>query len=164
VAELRVPEIVEDQFREHFRALILGSVLRAAEERSERHRARGHRLRARRAERTLQRLRSPVQTPIVVVPAPPREPPVPEPVVLPPPVEAPVSTSARVPRTEYVPLFGTTIRRTAAVVWFATLAALVANVVVLGFDSYATAAADLGLIAMTFVWFSACIDDLIAPR
>jgi hypothetical protein len=66
-----------------------------------------------------------------------------------------------VPVIDYEPWFGTGLRRTAAVVWFATLAALVANLVVLGVDSYATAAADLGLVAMTFLWFAACIDDLI---
>jgi hypothetical protein len=166
VAELRVPGIVEDPFREHYRTLVMGSLLRATEAQSERHRLRGHKLRARRAERVAQRLR-PLQTPPSAfvpesVPAPPAEPlPEPvarEPVTTPPPVEAP-----RLSGVVYEPWFGTTIRRAAAVVWFATLAALIANVLVLGIESPATVAADLGLIVMTFVWFAASIDDLVEP-
>jgi hypothetical protein len=156
VAELRVPGIVEDPFREHYRALVMGSLLRAAEAQTERHRLRGHKLRARRAERVAQRLR-PVQTaPPVLVREPERV--AREPVAAPTSVEAP-----RTPGVAYEPWFGTTIRRAAAVVWFATLAALVANVLVLGIESPATVVADLGLIAMTFVWFAASIDDLIEP-
>jgi hypothetical protein len=159
VAELRVPELVEDPFREHYRALILGSLLRAAEEQSERRRGRSHRLRARKVERVVDLLRPPREAP----PAPVTEPsPVREPVSVPASVEAPVAVR-RIPMVGCEPWLGTTIRRTAAAVWFATLAALVANVVVLGLDSYATAAADLTLVAMSFVWFFACIDDLIAP-
>jgi hypothetical protein len=174
VAELRVPGIVEDPFREHYRALVMGSLLRAAEAQSERHRLRGNKLRARRAERVAQRLRPVQEPPPVIVTEPPPaapEPVVPVPVAPPvvvappvlvaPPVVEPVAPSAT--RDGYEPWFGTTIRRTAAVVWFATLAALVANVIVLGIDSPATAVADLGLVAMTFVWFAACIDDLIGP-
>jgi hypothetical protein len=154
MAELRVPGIVEDPFREHYRALVMGSLLRAAEAQTERHRLRGHKLRARRAERVAQRLR-PVPPPELVREP---EPVAPEPVTAPAPVEAPSP-----PRVVPEPWFGTTIRRAAAVVWFATLAALVANVLVLGIESPATVAADLGLIAMTFVWFAASIDDLIEP-
>ena len=155
MAELRVPGIVEDPFREHYRALVMGSLLRAAEAQTERHRIRGHKLRARRAERVAQRLR-PVQTsPPVLVRKP--EPVAHEPVTV-PTLEAP-----RTPVVAYEPWFGTTIRRAAAVVWFATLAALIANVLVLGIESPATVVADLGLVAMTFVWFAASIDDLIEP-
>jgi hypothetical protein len=178
VAELLVPEIVEDPFREHYRSLVMGSLLRAAEAQTERHRLRGHKLRARRAERVAQRLqpvreplpvpeRAPVPEPQIVVPGPVVPVPVPpEPVaappriVAPPPVEETVPT---VPAADYEPWFGANIRRAAAVVWFATLAALIANVIVLGLDSPATIAADLGLVAMTFVWFAASIDDLIGP-
>jgi hypothetical protein len=178
MAELRVPGIVEDPFREHYRALVMGSLLRAAESQSERHRLRGNKLRARRAERVAQRLR-PMQEPQPVVVAEPRpvapepvvrQPIAPEPVlpapaappvVVAPPVVEPVAPRAT--REGYEPWFGTTIRRAAAVVWFATLAALLANVIVLGIGSPATAVADLGLVAMTFVWFAASIDDLIGP-
>jgi hypothetical protein len=154
VVELRVPEVVEDPFREHYRELVMGSLLRAAEARAERHRARGHRLRTRRSERIAQRLRTAQGLPL---------PDVPTPVAVAAPVEAPVIRAPRLPAATDVPWFGTSIRRAVAVLWFATLAALLANVVVLGIDSYATAAADLGLVVMTFVWFAASIDDLIPP-
>jgi hypothetical protein len=148
VVELRVPELVEDPFREHYRALIIGSILQAAETQSALHRSRGHKLRARRAERVADRLRAseptPAADPVVIV--------VPEPVV---------ETPRFVPVVEYDPWFSQRIRRTAALVWFATLGTLLANLVVLGVDSYATAAADLGLVAMSFVWFFAWIDDLL---
>jgi hypothetical protein len=157
VAELRVPGIVEDPFREHYRSLVMGSLLRAAEAQSERHRLRGHKLRARRAERVAARLR-PVQRPLVDVVS--ERTPVPESVAALTLVEEP---APRLREVAYKPWFGTTIRRAAAVVWFAMLAALIANVIVLGIESPATAAADLGLIAMTFVWFAASIDDLIEP-
>ena len=88
----------------------------------------------------------------------------------PEPVAAPSSagppTMAVLPSVDKatdLPWFGTTVRRAVAVLWFATLAALIANVLVLGIDSYATGAADLGLVVMTFLWFAACIDDLIPP-
>jgi hypothetical protein len=142
VVELRVPEVVEDPFREHYRELVMGSLLRAAEARTERHRARGHRLRTRRSERMVRQLRTAHGAPLPDVPAP-----------VPP----------RLPVATELPWFGTTIRGAVAALWFATLAALVANVLVLGIDSYATAAADLGLVVMTFLWFAACIDDLIPP-
>lgn len=50
------------------------------------------------------------------------------------------------------------------IVWLLTLAALVADVVVLGVDSYTTIGADLGLVALTFVLFFAYVDDLTGPR
>jgi len=164
VAELRVPGIVEDPFREHYRALVMGSLLRAAEAQTERHRLRGHKLRARRAERVARRLR-PVQTPRRVS-TPEPEVVTPQPIAVPAPVSTPRPIGEPAPSLPGVvnePWFGTTIRRAAAVVWFATLAALIANVLVLGIESPATVAADLGLIAMTFVWFAASIDDLIEP-
>jgi len=157
VVELRVPELVEDPFREHYRALIVGSILRAAEAQSERHRARGHKLRARRAERVVALLRP-------VEPAPARPERVVAPVRVVAPEPAPQPAPRLVPVVEYEAWFGQTIRRTAGIVWFATFAALVANVVVLGVDSPATGVADLGLVAMTFIWFFACIDDLLGYR
>jgi len=131
VVELRVPAIVKDPFREHYRALIVGSLLRAAEAESARQRAGGRTIRARRAVRVLDR----------VHPAAP---------VAPPLLRSIVSDLQ----------FGTRMKQAAAVVWFATLGALVADIVFLGVDSYATAAADLGLVAMTLVWFFACFDDV----
>jgi hypothetical protein len=116
VVELRVPEVVDDPFREHYRELVMGSLLRGAETRARRHRMRGERLRARRSERMVERLRIAEAAPVAFFP---------------------------------------TIRRAAAVLWFATFAALIANVLVLGVDSYATAAAGLGLAVMTLVWFAA---------
>jgi hypothetical protein len=124
VVELRVPEIVEDAFREHYRELVIGSLLRSAEAKTDRHRMRGQTLRARRSERMARRILSAQAAPAA------------------PPVAA---------------------RRTAAVVWFAILAALIANVVVLGVDSYATAGAVLGLVVMTFVWVAARGHDLAGP-
>ena len=147
MVELRVPELVEDPFREHYRALIVGSILHAAETQSVAHRARGHKLRARRAERVAERLRPPER--LVAV----------EPVAV--ARAAPVEAPQFVPMVEYDPWFSQRIRRTAALVWLATLAALMANLAVLGINSYATAAADLGLVTMSFVWFFACIDDLL---
>jgi hypothetical protein len=149
VIELRVPELVEDPFREHYRELIVGSIVRAAEAQSARHRARGHKLRARRAERVVALLR-----PVEPLPA--------QPVVVPQPAVEPAPRL--VPVVEYEAWFSRRIRRTAAAVWFATLAALLANLVVLGVDSPATGVADLGLVAMTFIWFFACIDDLLGYR
>ena len=158
MAELRVPEIVEDPFREHYRALILGSVLRSAEVERERHRARGHRLRARRAEQVIARLRPPTprskpnrilrssRSPRWLWPFRGRCPRPPPPVV------------------EHDRWFGPGIRRAALIVWLLTLAALVADVVVLGVDSYTTIGADLGLVAMTFILFFAYVDDLTGPR
>ena len=158
MAELRVPEIVEDPFREHYRALILGSVLRTAEVERERHRARGHRLRARRAERVIARLRPPSPR-IETEPNRPVEPEPAVPVAVPAPVSAPA-----LPSVDYDPWFGPGIRRTALIVWVMTLGALVADVVVLGVKSYTTIGADLGLVAMTFILFFAYIDDLTGPR
>ena len=159
MAELRVPEIVEDPFREHYRALILGSVLRSAEVERERHRAGGHRLRARRAEQVITRLRPPTPR-IETEPNPPVEPEPAVAVAVPGPVSAPAAPSV----VEHDRWFGPGIRRAALIVWLLTLAALVADVVVLGVDSYTTIGADLGLVAMTFILFFAYVDDLPGPR
>jgi hypothetical protein len=158
VAELRVPEVVEDPFREHYRALILGSVLRSAEVERERHRARGHRLRARRAEQVIARLRPPTPR-VETEPNPPVEPEPTAAAAVPVPVSAPEA-----PGVEHDRWFGPGIRRTALIVWLMTLAALVADVVVLGVDSYTTIGADLGLVAMTCILFLVYIDDLTGPR
>ena len=151
-----VPPVVEDPFREHFRELILGSVLRAAETQSARHRAHGHRLRARRAERIADRLR----------PAPLAPPPAPVPVPVLAPEPAPIVVAEAAPvrvEVEYERWFGPNVRTAARLVWFATLALLVSDIAVFGIDSWTTSAADLGLVAMTVVWFCVGIDDLIGP-
>ena len=57
MADLLVPERVPDPFREHYRALVLGSVLRTAEGDLARHRASGHWFRARRAEQAAREVR-----------------------------------------------------------------------------------------------------------
>jgi len=164
VAELVVPEVVDDPFREHYRALILGSLLHSAEAQSERHRARGHRLRARRAERAVLRLRPP---PVETL-ARPAEPEYRVVVAEPPFQAAPLvvapAPAREAPSVEHEPWFGPGIRRTAFAVWLLTLIALIADVLVLGIDSYPTIGADLGLVAMTFVLFFSCIDDLMGPR
>ena len=125
-------------------------------------RARGHRLRARRAERVVDLLRPRRGPAPVPAPAALKPPPDPEPAVV-VPVAAPVAAPA-LAGVEDDPWFGPGIRRTALIVWVLTLAALVADVVVLGVDSYATIGADLGLVAMTFILFFARIDDLTGPR
>jgi hypothetical protein len=51
------------------------------------------------------------------------------------------------------PRSGVGIRHVASIVWVGMLAALVADVVVLGVRSPATGAADIGLVVVTFVWF-----------
>ncbi len=55
------------------------------------------------------------------------------------------------------PWFGPGIRRAAAAVWVLTMVVLVANTIVLGFDSWATGAADLTLIGLTLVWFATAV-------
>lgn len=55
--EFRVPVIVGHPFRAHYRGLILGSLLHAAEAQSEVYREQGRRLQAWRAERLAQRVR-----------------------------------------------------------------------------------------------------------
>lgn len=56
MAELRVPALVENPFRDHYRALILGSALRTIEAEADRLRADGRESRARRVERDSNRL------------------------------------------------------------------------------------------------------------
>ena len=156
MTELMVPPVVEDSFREHYRELILGSFFSAAEAQSARHRARGHRsgrggpsgspndcarlLPPRRCSRSRSRWSS----------RSPHRP------------SSPSRQPARV-EVEYECWFGPRIRTAARLVWFATLALLVADIAVLGINSLMTSAADLGLVAMTIVWFCVGIDDLIAP-
>ena len=51
------------------------------------------------------------------------------------------------------------VRRVAAAVWVLVLLVLVANTIVLGFESWATGAADLTLIAVTLAWFAIAVAD-----
>ncbi len=53
-----MPALTPRPFRAYYRGLVLDSLLRASEEEAERNRARGRNLRARRAERTAQRVRA----------------------------------------------------------------------------------------------------------
>ena len=57
------------------------------------------------------------------------------------------------------PSLGPVIRSAAGLVWFLTLATLAVNILVFGFHSWATGAADLGLIALTLVWFAIAAED-----
>ena len=56
MTELRVPAYVRDPFRAHFRELVVGSLLRSAEDQMALHQASGHQFRARKAELAAQRL------------------------------------------------------------------------------------------------------------
>ena len=68
MTELLVPGLAEQPFRAHYRGLILGSLLRAAEAQGELYRAQGRSRSARRADRTAQRVRG-----LAGAPAPPTE-------------------------------------------------------------------------------------------
>jgi hypothetical protein len=135
MAELTVPELAADPFREHFRRLISESLLHAAEKRSVREHESGHRLRARRAEREAERMRA-----------------------------ATVLSDSALPEPEVAPTFGRELRASIRLVWIATLIVLVVDVVAFGTQSFATAVADLGLIAFTVAWFWICAGDLIVLR
>jgi hypothetical protein len=134
VAELRVPEIVESPFRAHYRGLILGSALRTIQSESDLQLALGHRGRARRAERSAARLR-------VFAGAP--------------------DTRASRPRAET--WFGDRLRVSVRLAWIAAAVLLLADVVTFGTHAWATAATDVGLVALTFVWFGVAVEDLVPP-
>ncbi len=154
--ELLVPGPVRDPFREHYRELIVSSLQRSAQDQSRLYREQHRRRRAARYERAAAQLRG--ASAVVAEAAPPV-------VVVPPPVvvEAPPPVAARVPAVVPVLVgevgFGPTLRRAVAAVWLLTLATLAVNIAVLGFRSWATGAADLGLIALTLVWFAIASDD-----
>lgn len=57
MSEFRVPVLAEHPFRAHYRGLILGSLLRAAEAQGQLYREQGRSLRGWRAERMAQRVR-----------------------------------------------------------------------------------------------------------
>jgi hypothetical protein len=164
VAELLVPELSDLAFREHYRGLILGAVLRSAETQRELYRARGQHRRARRAEHVVALLggAKPVARPelqITLEPVP-EPPPVPLPKRPSEPAVAPAAPVTAV--TSANRWVGPRLKSAARVLWFVTAALLVCDVVVFGIESWTTTAADLGLIVVSLVWFIVCIDDLIA--
>jgi len=63
VNEVRTPALETDPFEVYFHDLIVGTLVRSAEEELEYRRARGHRLRARRAERMVEGMRELTVTP-----------------------------------------------------------------------------------------------------
>jgi hypothetical protein len=134
--EMLVPPLVADPFREHYRALILGSALRAAETETQRHRARGHRRRARRAELTAERLR-PLAAP-----------------------RAPAATTpahaARAPARRFRAGLGVPV----GIAWVAALVLFVVSLLAAGIDSWTTTVTDVALVVLTFAWFWACSEDL----
>jgi dTDP-4-dehydrorhamnose 3,5-epimerase len=134
VPELLVPEIVDEPFREHYQKLIRSSLLRTIEvEKSE----------GRRSHRPRRRNERPPAPVPVEAPAPPA------------PVDAPVA-----PRIAPLELPSRSRLRIAApIVWGLAVLLLVVNTVVAGFDSWATGIADLGVLALTAVWFVVSLDD-----
>jgi Flp pilus assembly protein TadB len=123
MVELAFPELARDPFREHYRELILRSLLRAAEARSAEQRGSGHRRRAARAERQAARLRATSETPAAREPA------------------AAGGTS------------GGRLRASIRVGWLTTLVLVVLALAVFGIDSWATSVADVALIVVTVAWF-----------
>lgn len=172
MAELLVPELADLDFREHYRALILGAVRRSAEAQRELYRERGRHRRARKAEHVVALLggAKPVTRPELEITLEP----VPEPPPLPLPKQplvpavapgvpvaapaAPVTAVAAADRR-----VGRHLRSAARILWFVTAAMLICDVAVFGIESWTTTAADLGLIVATVVWFVVRVDDLIGP-
>jgi hypothetical protein len=176
--ELLVPELVENPFRELYRELIVSSILRSVEQQEARYRDSRRRRRASRYKQAAAELgqsvaRAPTRPDVApeVVPAAVVEkaqaPAItPVPVRLDPPAPTAVEAEPPVPAAavqpvvvSYEPWFGTGVRRLAAGVWVLVLVALVANVIVLGFDSWGTGAADLTLMIVTLAWFATAVAD-----
>jgi hypothetical protein len=134
VAELLVPEAIENPFRAHYRRLILGSALHTAEAELDRLRSTGHRRRAQRVDRVAGTLRELTGEP--------------------------VAGSLPAPAAEV--RFGLSLRSIARVAWVAAASFLLADVVRFGVHSWATAGADLALILVTIAWFLVSIGDLLA--
>jgi hypothetical protein len=136
MADLLVPQRIPDPFRDHYRALVLGSVLRAAETETERHRARGHRRRARRAEETAAQLR-------LLTAA------------LPPTATVPRAAAIEVAPATTIPARGVggALRAWIGIGWVAALALFALSLAVAGIDSWTTTVTDVALIVLTFAWF-----------
>jgi dTDP-4-dehydrorhamnose 3,5-epimerase len=182
VTELEVPEVVEDPFREHYRELIRASLLRAAEESTH---GRG-RARRRRAERTVALLAGapaseapaePVPAPVVEAPAPAPEPPraserEPPPAVAPrvPPSAPPATPQAAAAPVLpiVVPADDARFRRrlllATRAVWLAAVVLLVCDALAFGIESWATGIADIGVLALTLVWFAVSAETSRARR
>jgi hypothetical protein len=135
VTHLRVPEAVENPFRIHYRGLILGSALRVAEAETDRQQALGHRIRSRRAERTARRLRALTGLPVYAL--------------LPGPA---------------IERFGGRLRAAVRLAWAVAVGLLLADVLVAGIHAWTTAAADLGVIVLTLLWFAVSVEDLAERR
>jgi dTDP-4-dehydrorhamnose 3,5-epimerase len=177
VAELEIPEIVDDRFRDHYRELILGSIKRTAEAETVECRKRGHRVRRRRIEQTAALLGGPPPAP-EAEPAPvAREvetaPVAPPPVAVPEPEASaapawpavPAAVDAPVlPVIEADPRSKARLRLAIRIVWVATAVLLACDVVAFGLESWATGAADVGLIVLTLVWFAVTADEVAARR
>lgn len=147
--ELLVPEIVDEPFREHYQELIRSSLLRTIDvEKGERRRSRRDR---RRSERRA--------VPAPAHPVPPEVPAAaPEPPVVQTAPAAPVAAPA-VPRIAPLDVSSRSRLRVAApIVWGLAVVLLVVNTIVAGFDSWATGIADLGVLALTAVWFAVSVD------
>ena len=122
-----VPPAVENPFRDHFRALILGSALRTAEAEIDRLHASGHPRRARRTERVAGTLRGLTESP----------------------------GSYPLPATAGGRRVGRPLRLLVRGAWVVAAAALLVGVAGFGVRSWTTGAADLALIALTALWFAA---------
>jgi len=59
--------------------------------------------------------------------------------------------------------FGRELRSSIRMVWIAALALLAVDIVAFGIDSWTTTVADVGLIALTVVWFWIAAEDLVGP-
>jgi len=113
VPEFVVPEIVDDEFREHYRGLIQTSLLRTVEAE-----------RGRRVRRVRRRRHGPAAA-------------------------KPVSRSR--------------LRLAAPAVWALAVVLLVVDAIVFGLESWATGVADVGVVALTAVWFLAASANLRGP-
>jgi hypothetical protein len=130
---MRVPPVVENPFRIHYRGLILASALRIAEAERDRLSSGGQVRRAHRAEHAAETLRALTGAP--------------SPQLLP------------APATDR--WFGPSLRRLVRLVWVAAAAFLLVDVVSFGLHSWATTGGDVAVILLTALWFGVAIDDLI---
>jgi hypothetical protein len=131
VRELRVPAPVGRPFQEQFRALLLGSLLRAAEEQAALYRAEGRHRRARHAEQTARRVRGLTGAAVELLP------------------------EHAVDRW-----FGPKVRVAVRVAWLVAAGLLAFDVARPGRDSWLTGATDFGLMALTVIWFFVSVADL----
>lgn len=187
--ELLVPRLVENPFRELYRGLIVTSMLHSVEQQEALHRDRRRRRRRRRRASRYERAAAELGAAVGALPAEAAAAPAaaleaplfhaaPAPAVtaaaasLLPPVRVPAP--ARVVESEQSssgakcvvpvlvagePWLATGVRRGAATVWVLAAVVLLANTIVVGFDSWSTGVADLALIVLTLVWFATEVAD-----